>query len=261
MKLNISISEIITKIILKNKNISKFYSHKYPNSKYKLTDIINEIIYVLKTGISWRNLRSSINYNTLYWHFIRFSSNNIFRDAFYYLRNEYSSKTKPNVLIIDSTFIQNKFGKNLISRNKFFKNKQCNKLSVVTDNFGIPLSVLLDAGNIHDLHFVLKHTKDLNKIKHKFSPVTLLADKGYVSKELKTELNKDGINIMTPAKTNMKPQLNFDKNLYKKRIIIEHTNRKIKMFRRIDSRWDSDKNNLMSFIYLAVSILIMRKLY
>ena len=100
MKLNISIIEIIKKIILQNQNLSPYYSHKFPNSKYELDNILTEIIYVLKTGISWRNLRSNINYNTLFWHFNRFTSNNIFRDAFYYLRNIYSSKNKLDTLIV-----------------------------------------------------------------------------------------------------------------------------------------------------------------
>jgi hypothetical protein len=41
----------------------------------------------------------------------------------------------------------NKFSKNKISRNKFFKNK----LSLVTDVNGIPLSIFIDKGSVHDL--------------------------------------------------------------------------------------------------------------
>ncbi len=61
-----SFIKILKKIILKNKILNKSFTNNYSNSKYSLDFIISEIIYVLKTGISWRNLRSSINWNTLY---------------------------------------------------------------------------------------------------------------------------------------------------------------------------------------------------
>ncbi len=61
-----SFVEILRKIILKNKILNTSFTTNHSNSKYSLDFIISEIIYVLKTGISWRNLRSSINWNTFY---------------------------------------------------------------------------------------------------------------------------------------------------------------------------------------------------
>ena len=50
-------------------------------------DIIAEILYVLKTGISWRNIRSKINYNTLYWHYKRLTKYEIFNKVYERLLN------------------------------------------------------------------------------------------------------------------------------------------------------------------------------
>jgi len=49
------------------------------------------------------------------------------------LRNEYFYSNNSNIHLIDSTFILNKFGHNKIKRNKYFKNKNCNKISIITD--------------------------------------------------------------------------------------------------------------------------------
>jgi hypothetical protein len=49
---SISFIKSIKHIILSNKNIKHFYTKSYPNTKYSLDDIF----YVLKTGISWREL-------------------------------------------------------------------------------------------------------------------------------------------------------------------------------------------------------------
>jgi hypothetical protein len=54
-KLNVSFVEIIKNIIITNKKLKCNYTKKYPNSKYLLNTIISDILYVLKTGISWRD--------------------------------------------------------------------------------------------------------------------------------------------------------------------------------------------------------------
>ena len=152
----------IKKIIFKTKELKRLYSIKHPNTKYKLDDILNDIIYVLKTGISWRSIRTHINFRTLYFHFKRFIKYDVFGRLFKKIRNTYIKKNNTNTTyIIDSSFIMNICGKNKISRNKFFKNKNCNKISLITDDNGIPLSVLVNKGTVHDITFINKHYNDL----------------------------------------------------------------------------------------------------
>ena len=59
---NLSFIEILKNIIFKDKNLCNSYNNNFPNQKYSIDLIINEIIYVLKTGISWRNIRSKIHW-------------------------------------------------------------------------------------------------------------------------------------------------------------------------------------------------------
>lgn len=167
----------------------------------KLDDIINDIIYVLKTGVSWRSIRTHIDYRTLYFHFKRFVKHDIFSRLFKKIRNKYINNNISDTYIIDSSFIMNICGKNKISRNKFFKNKNCNKISLITDDNGIPLSVLVNKGTVHDITFINKHYNDLiifskkNNIKK-----YLLADKAYESKKYRTKLLKYNYNLMVPKK-------------------------------------------------------------
>jgi hypothetical protein len=55
----------------------------------------------------------------------------------------------------------NKYGINKMAKNKFFKNKNCNKISIITDVNGISLSVLINKGTLHDIKFLDGHFKDL----------------------------------------------------------------------------------------------------
>jgi len=262
IKLNISFLDILKEIILTDSKTKHFYDIKYSRSKYTIDSILEEILYVLKTGLSWRNVRSAIHWNSLYWHFNRLSSFGIFHKLFNCLRKGYTLSHPTNIQIVDSTFIMNKFGKNHVARNKFFKNKNCNKVSFITDINGIPLSVLIKNGNIHDLTFVNDHIDDLFVINKKSenTNIKLLADKGYVSSHLKEYLAQKNYIFIYPHKKNMKPNHTFDKILYKKRIFVEHSFQQFKLFRRVATRYDSDINTFSSFVFFACSLMIYRNL-
>lgn len=200
----------------------------HQNTKYKIDDILDKIFFVLKTGISWRNLRSTINWKSVYFHFQRFVKNDIFKTFYLQLRNKYFSNNKTNIQIIDSTFIMNKYGKNKIARNIFFKNKKCNNVSLLTDSKGIPLSVLVNSGNVHDNSFIVDHVNDIyfiNKIHNK--NVTLLADKAYEGKNIRNKLKQLKYSLMIPKK-NSKIIYTFNKTIYKKEFTLSIPFNKLK---------------------------------
>ena len=259
-KINISFIDLIKNIIIKDKNIGKYYSIKYPNSKYKLDELIKSIFYILKTGISWRDLKTTIKWQSIYYHFTRFVKFDIFKKCFLKLRSLFISKNKTNIQIIDSTFILNKYGKNFIARNVFFKSKNCNKVSLITDINGIPISAIIKTGNVHDQSFIDEHLKDLYYLNKKYnSKMIILADKGYESKSTRNKISPK-YSLMIPKKINMKITYDFDKNLYKNRIHVEHCFQRLKVFRRIMIRYDSLVRNYLSFLYLALSQLIFKKI-
>lgn len=258
IKLKCSFKDTIKNFILNHPKLKKYYTNTFPNSKYSLDIIIEDILFVLKSGVSWRDTRSIIKWQSLFWHFQRFSKFNVFKSIFYQLRNLYSKQNSIELQIIDSTFIMNKFGKNKIARNKFFKNKNCNKISVVSDSHGIPLSVLINTGNVHDLSFVENHVSDLLVVTKKINSITLLADKGYVSRKLKESVKLKNYDLIYPKKKNMAEEIIIDSKLYKKRINVEHTFQKLKLFKRIQLRYDSKISSFHSFVFIACSLLIYR---
>ena len=60
--MNFDIKYELKYIILIALYLSPTYSKSHPNFKYALDLIIDEIFYVLESGVSSRNLRSSINF-------------------------------------------------------------------------------------------------------------------------------------------------------------------------------------------------------
>ena len=256
MKLtNIDIVQIIKDVIMRTDKLKYTYSKKHPNSKYTLDFIINELIYVLKSGVSWRDLRSEINYNTLYWHFKRFNNCDVFQRAFTICRNRVMKK-KLGIIIIDTTIISNKYGRNKVSRKRFHKNKKCTKVSAITDVNGLPLTIIADKGSKHDLKFL---NSQVRKIKKKLTAETiLLADRGYVSFKHLKSLGESGVQLMAKKKKNMKIFGNFNKEIYRKRIFVEHFFQKLKSYRRLQMRYDSYLRNFNGFLYLASALIFSK---
>ena len=58
------ICKTLKNFILNDANINKFYMHTFPNTCYNLDDILNGILYVLKTSICWRDSRSVVKWNS-----------------------------------------------------------------------------------------------------------------------------------------------------------------------------------------------------
>lgn len=254
-----NIKKELKKVIM-NSKLKTTYNKKHPNTHYTLDEILNDIIYVLKTGISWRNLRSKINYRTVFWHYKRFADNNIFNKLFNVLKTKYfkSAKfTSITDLLLDSTIIYNKCGITKLGRNKFYKNKKSLKISLLTDSNGIPLSIFFMKGNSHDITTIDKHIKDIVVSLPK-KHYRLMADKGYSSQRVYTMLDNNNISHIIPPRrnTHLYKTYKYDKTEYKKRIKIENIFSQLKRFRKVDCRYDKYMTSYKGFVYLALAFVM-----
>jgi transposase len=165
-------------------------------------------------------------------------------------------KCKSIQLITDTSFIKNINGKSILGRNKLLKNKNCNKISAIVDEFGYPLSLLIKEGNLYDSRIFIYHNKHLNKItkKHKF----LLADKGYDSNKVRDLMTKFNIKSIIPV--NLRNTKNNDiiqskklsdeeSKIYKNRIKVENLFCYLKKYRRIDQRYDKKIESYYFYLY------------
>lgn len=257
----------IKNIILSSNKLKNTYIKKHSNTKYSLDLIIEEILYFLKSGVSWRMLRSTINYKTLHWHFTQFVKNNIFLRVFQKIKNIYLKNYSQlqQTLYIDSTIIYNKNGTNKIGRNKFYKNKNTTKISLMCDSYGFPLSIFFIKGNYHDNSIFEKHIKDAKLIIPNIQK-TIIADKAYAANKNYKLLNDNNFNHIIPPRKNMKlaNTYNYDKQKYIKRITIEHIFARLKIYKRIEQRNDKLLRNYAAFTYFAFSCIavnIFNKIY
>ncbi len=245
-----------------NKNIDRNrYKVKYSDEYY-----LNFIFYMLNDINRWSfisklkgyNSKFKYHYKTIYNKFIHWTKNKVFYNAFY----NYYFKHNTNLLLIDATSINNKYGSECIVINPEYKKKKITKLSIITNknNFihSIEVFEIKNENNkyktaVHDVKMINKSLDNVN-INNESKYFNLLGDKAYKTKE-NYKLNNKTVKIITPDKLNTKNKnSNYKNKKLKKRIKVENAINKIKSYERIKTRKDRNINTYMSWVYISCLI-------
>lgn len=223
---------------------------------------IDNILHVLKTGIQWKEINSTLHYTTYHKKFINWSNNKVFQNVFYILIKLLKLKNKINEqvikdLYIDSTMIKNNRGIDLLGPNHYDRFRKGNKISIVVTNTGIPLGMTMNKSNVHDINLV---EDNLDDITIKIVNSRLGGDKGYNSSKLKNNLKVKNISLVYYPKKNSNIILsNEDKIFLKRRYIVENTFSWLKNNKRLSNRYDANSNNFIQFWYLGFIKLITNR--
>ena len=123
------------------------------------------------------------------------------------------------------------------------------KIHATCDTLGNPTGLFLTSGQAHDL-------KGFDHLSHKLCASYLLADRAYDAKSRVMEkLKQKNVEPVIPPKQNRKIQRYYDKNIYKKRHLVENLFQKLKQYRAIATRYDKLSQTFMGGLLLASSIL------
>lgn len=139
---------------------------------------------------------------------------------------------------------------------------------VAVDGTGIPLTILTESANISEFKLALE-TLDQISVEsrpghpHK-RPATLIADRGYDAKWLRTEIRRRNITPYIPKRRTRgqdeQPAYNTKiKDKYATRWIVERTNAWLQNYRRIVVRWDRNCENYEAFIEIACILICLRR--
>lgn len=84
----------------------------------------------------------------------------------------------------------------------------------------------------------------------------LLGDRAYDAGErVRQVLEARGIEPVIPSKSNRKVPIDYDKERYKARHLIENFFAKLKQYRVIATRYDKRAVNFLGAVYLAASVI------
>ena len=260
-------------------NNDEYYKNKFNhhNQKYKLEELLDAVIIILRKNIPYRDISKyvKINWNTIYQFHIKMIKLEIYKNVFNHFVLKYTNELNSHIksLFVDSTLILNKLGTDSATYNPQLKKHKTTKISIIMDDFRTPLSINITNSNVHDCTIIKSQLTELNNFNKNIinENTNLIADGAYDSNELQEIFTNCGGNkLITPTnirntknKAKIKRRFNtlYEKLLLNKRINVEHLINKYKNFKRLYIRYDKYLKNYEGYVYLASLILLLKNYY
>jgi transposase len=118
------------------------------------------------------------------------------------------------------------------------------KIHAVCDALGNPLRFVLTPGQRHD-------SKPVPELLDGLQGNALLADKAYDSDKIVQCAQEQAMEVIIPFKANRKQPRLLDKHRYKARHLIENLFQRMKVFRRVATRYDKLDERFLGFVHIA----------
>ena len=223
------------------------------NRKYELREIVNAILYLVKTGCQWRMLPGDFpQWTIVYYYFSVWKQNGMLEEIHECLvekiRKECNKKEEPSVGIIDAQSVKSTL---VSSQDKGFdagKKIKGIKRHIIVDTLGLILAVVIQGASVQDrdgaISVIDKLTENWKKI------IKIFADSGYRGE------------LIAKVQTRFKIELEIIKRnelhtfkVLPKRWIVERTFAWIDTNRRNSKNYERLNNTSVAMVHLAVIVI------
>lgn len=130
------------------------------------------------------------------------------------------------------------------------------KFHLLTDGNGIPLNVVVSAGQRHESQFfeeVLNGVAiEQPKGRPKQRPRSVAGDKAYSSRRIRGWLRSKRMRAVIPTRSDERPNPRFDRTAYRGRNVVERCVGWLKGFRRLGTRFEKLAVNFAAMLTLGV---------
>ena len=121
------------------------------------------------------------------------------------------------------------------------------KIHALVNADGLPVALSLSAANREDFDEAIPLLDQMPEL----SGVNILGDKAYGIRKLRAYYTQRGAAFTIPPSKNMKDQWPWDREVYKRRNVVERFFCRLKDFRRVCTRYDKRSDSFNAFVYLA----------
>ena len=126
------------------------------------------------------------------------------------------------------------------------------KVHAAADEKGRPIKLLLSRGNLNDITLAPRLVDGLTLAK-----CFVLADKGYDSSDFVQLIEDSGGSAVIPPRSNARNPREYDKEMYKRRNLVERFFNRMKQFRRFATRYEKTAKSFLSLVhFVAVFVWI-----
>jgi transposase len=238
-----------------------------------LEEIINAILYKLKTGVQWHQLPVKalfegivLSWESVYHHYRKWCANAVFKRCWIAILKKNKSMLDLSSVDFDGSHTSTIRGGEEVEYQGRKKRKTTNAL-YLSDRQGLPLAISNPvAGNHNDLYNIEVQfevvTATLEDADIAVEGLFLNADAGFDSKEFRLSCEKKEINAnicFNKRNGNIDRKEYFDQELYNQRYTIERTNAWMDSFRSLLNRFDTTISSWLGFNYLAFIIIALKK--
>jgi transposase len=243
--------------------------------RFDMSEIVQCIIYKLKTGVQWEFLFVDINsikppfsWQLVYYYYRKWVKSGIFKKMFELYLALQKDKLDTAHLNLDGTHSYVKKACESVGYQYRKKGKTSNVL-IMTDGAGIPISIgSVQGGNHNDLYEIIPEfsamMKSLSRCAITVQNSILNADKGFDSKKLRRACQRRGIvpNIKENSRNRKKNKRGrkrfFNHDVYKRRFVNERTFAWLDSFKTLLVRFDKLDENWINWHYLAFTIILLK---
>lgn len=238
-----------------------------------LSEIINAILYKLKTGVQWRYLpvkalflERCLSWQSVYHHFRKWCLSGAWKNCWEKLLQNHGKDLDLSSVDLDGSHTPAIRGGQGVEYQGRKKRKTTNAL-YLTDRQGLPLAMSEPmAGNHNDIFNIEVQfevvTATLETAGIPVEGLFLNADAGFDSKDFRELCAKKEINgniCFNKRNGNIDRDEYFDQELYDQRYAVERTNAWMDSYRSLLNRFDTTTESWKGFNYLAFITIALKK--
>ena len=228
--------------------------------------VINGIFWILSTGAPWRDLPAEFGkWPTVYKRFRQYCLSGLWGKIWNKVVNHLRRNKQLSLWLwsVDGSIIRAHHasvggstrtsanaGTNALGKSR---GGYSSKLHVVCEDNGIPIGVVVTAGQINEPTVFLELMKavpfSLDRTANR--PDAVAGDKAYVAGYIFQWLEKKEIQNVIPNRKNENKNPEFCKETYRHRNVVERLIGKLKQLRRLATRFEKTIESFLGMIYLA----------
>jgi transposase len=238
-----------------------------------LHEIVNAILFKLKTGIRWAHLpvsplfeKVALSWQSVCHHYRKWCKGGVWKSCWTKLLERHRASFDLSSVDLDGGHTPAVRGGQGVAYQGRKKRKTTNAL-YLTDRQGLPLAMSEPvAGNHNDLYDIEVQfevvTATLEDADIQVDGLFLNADAGFDSKDFRNSCFKKEINAnvrFNKRNGDTDRDEYFDQELYDKRYTVERTNAWMDSYRSLLNRFDTTNESWEGFNYLAFMVIALKK--
>jgi transposase len=209
--------------------------------------MVEAIFYVLRTAVAWRDLPPCFGpWNSVYTRWRRWCALGLWQEILRLL----SRRAEGRVRFIDGSHVKlHQFGTNpaggqaaqAIGRTKGGLNT---KIAALVEGRGRLMAVAIAPGQADEVKTAAPLLEDLRRI-------LLVGDKGFDRDALRQRMRTQGCLACVPPRSNRNRPAWWSRELYRQRHKIENFFQRIKIYKRVSTRYEKLARTFLNFILVA----------